>query len=269
MGTNIKTTCAGVSFRPSRTPTLLLAAFTLAAACSAFLLPRIPQDPAYNQFADNRSFLRIPHFLDVGSNACFLFVGALGVLFLLGAERLRKKASFITAEERWPYVLVFIGVALTSIGSAYYHWAPDNGRLVWDRLPMSIAFMSLFAAIITERVSVRLGLQSLLPLIALGVGSVLYWHFTELKGRGDLRLYGFVQFYPVVAIPLLMTLFPVRYTRSNDLLVAVVFYALAKMFEVLDGPLFAISHLVSGHTMKHVAAAAALYGCSECSNVDP
>jgi hypothetical protein len=260
MSTNINTTCAGGRFRLSPTLTLpLLVAFTLAAVCSAFLLPRISQDVAYNQFADNRSFLRIPHFFDVGSNACFLFVGALGLGFLLRAERLGTKVSFITAEERWPYLLFFLGVALTGIGSAYYHWAPDNGRLVWDRLPMSIAFTSLFAAIISERVSVRLGLLSLLPLIALGVGSVLYWHFTELKGRGDLRLYGFVQFYPLLAIPLLMILFRARYTRSTDLFAVLAFYALAKVFEVLDARLFDISHLVSGHTLKHLAAAMGTY----------
>ncbi|PYU18912.1 MAG: hypothetical protein DMG30_26090 [Acidobacteria bacterium] len=121
------------------------------------------------------------------------------------------------------YAVFFLGVALTSIGSAYYHWAPDNGRLVWDRLPMSIAFMSLLAAIITERITVNAGLRSLLPLMALGIASVLYWHLTELKGQGDLRLYGLVQFYPVMAIPLLLTLFPARYTRSADLFVAVAF----------------------------------------------
>jgi len=260
MSTNIKTTRAASRFRPSRAlALLLLAAFTLAAVCGAFLWPRIPQDPAYNQFADNRSFLRIPHFLDLGSNVGFLLVGALGLTFLLSAENLRTKASFITAEERWPYVLFFLGVALTSIGSAYYHWAPDNDRLLWDRLPMSIAFMSLLAAIITERISVKLGLRSLLPLIALGVGSVLYWHFTELGGRGDLRLYGFVQFYPLVAIPLLMIMFPARYTRSTDLFTALAFYAAAKVFEVLDASVFAMGRFVSGHTMKHVAAAVGAY----------
>jgi hypothetical protein len=260
MSTNIKTARAGSRVRPSRTPALLLlAVFTLAAICGAFLLPRIPQDPAYKRFADNRSFLRIPHFLDMGSNACFLLVGALGLVFLLRTENLRKKASFVIAEERWPYVVFFLGVALTSIGSAYYHWAPDNGRLVWDRLPMSIAFMSLLAAIITERISVKFGLRSLVPLIALGIASVLYWHLTELKVQGDLRLYGLVQFYPVVAIPLLMALFPARYTRGVDLLVAVAFYALAKGFELLDAPIFAVGHLVSGHTLKHVAAAMAGY----------
>ena len=75
---------------------------------------------------------------------------------------------------------------LTAACSSYYHLAPDNARLVWDRLPMTVGFMGLFAAMLTERVNPRLGRALLVPLIFAGVGSVVYWFWTELRGVGDL-----------------------------------------------------------------------------------
>jgi hypothetical protein len=36
-------------------------------------------------------------------------------------------------------------------------------------------------------------------------------------------------------------------------------YALAKVLETFDEPIFAAGHIVSGHTLKHLAAAAAGY----------
>jgi hypothetical protein len=94
MGTSTTTAYERSRVRPSPTAALLLlSALTLAAMCIAFFLPRIPQDPAYNRFADNRTLLGIPHFLDVVSNACFLLVGALGLVFLLGSEKRSTGAS--------------------------------------------------------------------------------------------------------------------------------------------------------------------------------
>jgi hypothetical protein len=167
--------------------------------------------------------------------------------------------SFLDRSERWPYVIFFLGVALVSFGSTYYHLAPDNARLVWDRLPMALAFMSFLAAMVSERVSLRTGLVLLPALLALGIGSVLSWHWSELAGRGDLRLYGFVQFYPAVSVLLLVLLFPPRYTRTGDLVGIAGFYAMAKVFEVSDREIFALGGLVSGHTLKHLAAALATY----------
>jgi hypothetical protein len=151
----------------------------------------------------------------------------------------------------------FAGVLLTGFGSSYYHLAPDNDRLVWDRLPMTVAFMGLFASMIGERVGVRAGAWLLWPLVWLGVASVFNWHTGEQRDAGDLRLYGFVQFYPLVAIPLLMYLFPARYTRSGDVLVALGWYLLAKVLEVgvIDHGIYGAGQFVSGHTLKHLAAA--------------
>ncbi len=148
---------------------------------------------------------------------------------------------------------------MTSLGSSYYHLAPDNDRLVWDRLPMTLGFMSVFAAVIQERVSLTLGRRLLIPLLGLGLASVLYWQMTERAGAGDLRLYGMVQFYPLVMIPLMLAMFPPRYTRGSDIIGALFLYGGAKLLELADAMVFSAGRIVSGHTLKHMAAAAASY----------
>jgi hypothetical protein len=153
---------------------------------------------------------------------------------------------------------MFFALILTAGGSAYYHLAPNNARLVWDRLPIIIVFMALLAAVIAERVSVNAGL-ALFPLLeALGVASVLYWRSSELNGHGDLRLYAAVQVYAILILLLALLLQP-RYARGADFAVVVGLYALAKILEEADRQVFAIGGLVSGHTLKHMAAAAAGY----------
>lgn len=238
---------------------LVIASVTLAAVAAIMALPPIPQSQDYHNFADRRALLGISNFLNVISNAAFLLAGTLGLLFLSRQNDSKPGSSFIQRAEQWPYAFFFLGIALTGLGSAYYHLAPDNARLVWDRLPMTIAFTAILSAIIAERISVKAGLLSLGPLLAVGIGSVAYWHVTELGSLGDLRPYALVQFYPVLAIPLIVFLFPARYTRSADLLGAAVLYALAKAFEALDRQIFAVGHIVSGHTLKHLAAAMATY----------
>jgi hypothetical protein len=237
---------------------LLLSLLTVASAGVLFLLPPIAQDPEYHFFADRRAFLGIPNCLDVASNLPFAAVGLAGLLFLLRRGS-PTTDSFVCDRERWFYILLFVGVALTSAGSTYYHLEPSNERLVWDRLPMTIGFMSIFAAVIAERISLRWGMILLAPLIAIGAASVLYWRMTEAAGAGDLRLYGLVQFYPLLAIPLIIWLFPPRYTRTSTLAGALAFYVLAKLLEVLDKAIFSVGGIVSGHSLKHVAAAAGVW----------
>lgn len=237
---------------------LLMGGVTVAAVVAVALLPPIRQSPAYFGSADQRTLLGIPSFADVVSNLPFLVVGAWGVLFAL-KERHAPGNRFLARQEAWPYVVFFAGVGLTCIGSAYYHWAPSNATLVWDRLPMTLAFMGIFSASIAEQINPKLGVRLLPVLAALGIASVVYWRLGELRGAGDLRPYGLVQFFPLLAIPLLVLLFPRRYTRSADLLVALGIYAVAKAFEVLDVAIFRLGHVVSGHTLKHLAAALAVY----------
>ena len=247
-----------------RTGLTVLLVVTLGVIVVDLLLPRIPQPQSYHNFADQRSFMGIPNFGDVVSNVPFAIFGVMGLLFWWRLFRTRSHAEpdtkhFLDPRERWPYLIVFIGVLLTAFGSAYYHLEPSNARLVWDRLPMTIAFMAMVAAIIAERISVRTGLWLLPVLVLIGMSSVLVWYRSEVNDVGDLRFYATVQAYSLLFL-LVALLLPPRYTRSSDLAIVAGFYALAKVLETYDKQIFdALGHIVSGHTLKHLAAAGAAY----------
>jgi len=217
---------------------------------AAILVPRVDLPPAYHHFADQRRWLGIPNFGDVASNVVFLLAGVGGLAFFV---RHPNQQSFEDPRERWPYVFVFLGLILTAFGSAYYHLAPDDSRLVWDRLPMTIVFMPLVSTLIAERANLKLGLYLLPLLIVVGIASVIHWRWTVLLGAGDLRFYGAVQLYAVLAL-FAALLLPARYTRGSDLLVVAGFYALAKVCETADREIYSVGHIVSGHTLKHLAA---------------
>ena len=152
-------------------------AFTLASVAAAFLLPAMPQPLEYHDFADDRHMAGVASFLDVISNGAFLLAGIAGMIVTL-----YPRTTFEYARERLPYLVFFLGVALTGLGSGYYHRAPDNESLFWDRLPMTIAFMSLISAQIGDRIGIRAGPALLLPLLLVGMGSVVYWILTERAG---------------------------------------------------------------------------------------
>ncbi len=237
----------------SKAPLLLLA-LAIVIAIVALFLPPIPQPLAYHNFADQRAWLGIPNFGDVVSNVPFAMVGLGGLIFLFKP----RPATFVDPRERWLYLVMFAGLILTAFGSAYYHLAPGNARLVWDRIPIMIVFMALVAAVIAERVSVVAGLWLFPALQATGIGSVLVWRARELHGHGDLRFYAAVQMYAILVLLLLLPV-PAKYTRGSDFAVVVGFYVLAKVLEEADRQVFALGHIVSGHTLKHLAAAAAGY----------
>jgi hypothetical protein len=224
----------------------------------AAALPRIAQDPAYHAFADARGLGPIPNVLNVVSNVAFLVVGALGLRFLARNRRRARSEAFVTPEERRPFEVFFAGVALTSVGSAYYHWRPDNTTLFWDRLPMTVGFMALLASVIAERLSVRTGARSLAPLVLVGAASALYWHLGELRGVGDLRPYALVQFGSMILIPVMLAFFPPRYTRTADFVGSLGWYLVAKAPEYFDHAFLRLTG-VSGHTWKHLASAVAAY----------
>jgi hypothetical protein len=237
----------------------VLAVATVLLVVVDLLLPRIPQPQSYHMFANQRSFLGVPNFADVVSNVPFAIVGIWGLIYLLRLNAEEISLRFLDRRELWPYLLIFVGLILTSIGSSYYHLHPDNDRLVWDRVPMTIVFMSLIAALIMERMNLRAGLWLWPLLLLIGVGSVAQWHWSEVHGVGDLRFYGTVQAYSVLFL-LLALLFPARYTCGRDWLFVAGCYVLAKILETFDRPIFEMTgQVVSGHTLKHLAAACAGY----------
>ena len=117
---------------------------------------------------------------------------------------------------------------------------------------MALAFMAILASAVAERVSARAGAILLWPLLAIGVFSLLVWRW-----NGDLRLYGWVQFFPCLALPLIFLLFPAKYTGTHYWIIATALYVLAKVLEYADERIYSIGHFVSGHTLKHLGAAAA------------
>ena len=120
----------------------------VAALVAVMALPPIAQDPSYHDFADRRTFFGIPSFLNVVTNLAFLAVGIAGI------GRCANGRGAMGA--RWSWMACFIGTALVGLGSGYYHLAPDNGALVWDRVPMSIGFMGLLVAVLAEHLNLRL-----------------------------------------------------------------------------------------------------------------
>ena len=230
----------------------LFAAFTVLALAAAVLLPAMPQPLEYHDFADQRSMLGVANFLDVASNAGFLRAGLAGLMVAM-----RRDTRFAHRAERWPYAVFFLGVVLTAAGSAYYHLAPDNERLFWDRLPMTIAFMSLIAAQVTERISLRAGLWLLVPMLAVGAASVVYWIATERAGAGNVIPYAALQAYAVAALLLIALTRPSRSTRGGDIYLVFACYVAAKLLEHFDREILGLGHWVSGHTLKHFAAALA------------
>jgi len=132
---------------------------------------RIPQAPGYHDFADRRSFLGVANFWDVISNVPFLVVGIWG-LFVVMSNKFQ--ASPFARSESWPYIVFFLGLALTFLGSSYYHLQPTNFRLMWDRLPMTLGFMGILCGTIAERISLSAGIRLLPPLVLLGLSSVGY-----------------------------------------------------------------------------------------------
>ena len=237
---------------------LFIGSVSAAAAIAVALLPRVSQPQEYHNFADQRTFLSVPNLLNVISNAPFLLAGIWGLTVALRPMQ-GEGRPFLNSVERWPYLILSVGVGLTCFGSAYYHLAPNNTRLVWDRLPMAIGFMSLLSAMLMERINLRAGGLALAPLLLLGIASVEYWYVTELHGAGDMRFYLMVQFYTLALILLLLWLFPARYTRGTDVVVAMGFYVLAKILELADRRFFTFGHIISGHTLKHLAAALGVY----------
>jgi hypothetical protein len=234
----------------------LVVALTTALALAAILVPAMPQPLSYHEFADCRGFWAIPNFFNVVSNLPFLAGGVLGLhLIWTGGGR------FIEQREQLPYIVFFLGALLTCLGSAYYHAAPDNPRLVWDRMPMTLGFAGLVAATVAERVSLGVGLRSLWPLLALGVITVLYWYASERAGTGNLIPYAAYQAWSIVIIVLLLLIYPARrYSHGGLLAWAALWYGLAKVFETFDLQVYRLlGGTLSGHTIKHLLAAGAVF----------
>ncbi|WP_420550097.1 ceramidase domain-containing protein [Curvivirga sp.] len=215
----------------------------------------IAQDISYHNFADQRNMLGIDHFLNVLSNIFFLIIGVLGI-----RESLQMKDEYL--KYRLVSLVFFIGVGLVGLGSGYYHLDPNNMTLVWDRLPMTIAFMAFFSMVVIDRIDARIGQKVVLPIsLLLGALSILYWVITENMGVGDLRAYAFIQFFPVILIGLICWMYrQAEIMKVSMLSYVFLWYAIAKILEHFDLQFYQLTlGFVSGHSLKHVAAAIATW----------
>jgi len=226
----------------------------LAAIIAALIIGPIAQDPGYHKLSDERTILSVPNFWNVMTNAPFVIIGAMGMLLLA-----RGNVPGGLAELRTIYFTFFLGVFATGIGSAFYHYEPINQTLVWDRVPITVSFMAFFSAVTGEQISINAGRKLVWPLIALGIFSVLSWYMSELRGAGDLRLYALVQYLPVLLTPVILLLYKSRLTPSCYLWSVVGAYGVAKVAESLDGQLYGTVKIISGHSIKHLAAALGTY----------
>jgi len=207
-----------------------------------FQLP-IHQDLAYHHFADTKVLFGIPNFQNVISNLPFVLVGLAGVGLCMRRDHDESKIAWL---------LFFVGIALVGFGSIYYHINPNSQTLLWDRLPMAVGFMALFAALLGELIEARLPRVLLVPMVMIGFASVMVWHWFD-----DLRLYVWVQFMPMLVIPVMLLLYRKRYSHTYLLVLALLVYLLAKVLEGFDLEIFSLmQNAIGGHAMKHVVAAA-------------
>jgi hypothetical protein len=226
---------------PAARGSLVLVICAGALAGAAFL-PPITQPQAYHQFADQRHVFGLPHAFDVLSNATFLIAGLLGLWFVLGAGRT------LDAGTRWALALLFLGLVLTTLGSAYYHLAPDDQRLVFDRMPITIVLAGCIGTVLADRFGGATA-WSVAAFIAVGLWTVHHWGAT-----GDLRWYFLFQALAFVFAALLLLLFPSRNNATPAIAIALLGNVAAKIFELLDRPIYSLGGVVSGHTLKHLSA---------------
>ncbi len=216
----------------------LPAVLCLGSLAAVLFFKPLPQPASYHDFADQRTLLGIPHFMDVASNLPFLVAGFYGLY-----NAAAKKAGAL-------WIVLALSVFLTCFGSSYYHWAPSDATLFWDRLPMALGFSALLAIMLQERVWRENDRHIFSAGILLaGVGSLLYWRW-----QNDLRFYFLLQAWAVLLVPLIIGLYPDPYRGTGWLWLGVGLYALSKIFELLDRPIYGALSVVSGHSLKHVAA---------------
>jgi len=244
----ISTSLSSLSRRPSIAPpqfreTCLIGAL-LALVLVACLAPAMPGAAWHvTHFADTRAWLNLPNAADVLSNLPFLAMGVLGLARLRSSRNAPVGAGWF-----------FTGLILTWAGSSFYHLAPDVPRgLVADRLGMAVAFAGFLGIAAGERISVRAGHAIVVLMTAAGL--LAAW-----MAGDNLTPWAVVQFGGMaLAVGLVLTR-PLPGALGVRLGAVIFFYILAKLFELSDATVFeATGHIVSGHTLKHLAAALAAW----------
>ena len=224
----------------------LLVMLVIASLLSLFIIEPISQDLAYHSFADARTIFGISNFFDVISNLTFIFVGIVGLSYVV---------TDWDGKTSWSWLILFLAILMVAAGSSYYHLNPSNETLTWDRLPMAVGFMALFVTVLGDYVNPKLEQWLLIPMCLLGIFSVIYWHIND-----DLRIYAWVQFCSLGLLLAIISLFKPNALLTKYLIYALIFYTLSKITEYFDVAIFThTQEMISGHTIKHILAAIATF----------
>lgn len=198
-------------------------------------------------FVDARTLWGIPNAIDVLSNAPLSLAGGLG----LCALRARAWPSATHAALR----VFFVGLLLTGVGSAWYHWAPDAATLVWDRMGMAVTFAGAMALSVAERVDPSSARPTLVVAFVAAVCSAAL-PFTH----GNVLPWAVVQFGGVALLVWAAWRKPAAGAVGVSIGSLIAWYAVAKALELGDQAVFHVTgEALSGHSLKHLAAALAAW----------
>lgn len=264
---------AGPSARISRrSHAVWLPVIAAALALALGLHGPIPQWASYHAFADARAWLGIPNAANVLSNLPFALIGAWGLWLHSPIWPTSPESSQSSQSSQRPaawgggrsraWACFSVALTCTAFGSALYHWAPDNALLVFDRLPIAWACAALLCAFLSERVDARWGgVPALSAALVAATAAVAWWRISEQRGQGDLRPYLYVQFLPMLLVPAALWLklpsCSAQAVGNNTWWTVLGLYAAAKAMELADQAVFDVLGFGSGHTLKHLLAAAA------------
>lgn len=206
--------------------------------------------PDYFNFADQRYMLGVPNAFDVLTNLLFISVGASGLYWIFKNKTL--EGSFYFYVGLW----LSLSILLTGFGSAYFHWTPQPDTLTWDRFPMTLAFAGLCSLIAGDRFGKNMGWSLFIILLPLGPICV----FAYKANFWTLRPYAALQLATVLFVLISVIIKPKGKMPNSLFYWALGLYALAKVFEKHDHQVFDfLSNCLSGHSIKHILAALALY----------
>jgi hypothetical protein len=202
-------------------------------------------------FVDARSWWGIPNTLDALSNLPMLGVGLWGVGRI---HCILPRASLA----RRPALLAFAGLVLTWAGSTVYHWHPVPATLVLDRLGMAVTFAGVLGWAVAERLHLPWATRFAGCVVVAGAvsaalpvwgGRVMPWAVLQFGGLALVLAHAALTLREGAG----------RWTCKSPWLALVGCYVLAKWLELQDEQVFIWTRQwISGHTLKHLAAACAL-----------
>ncbi len=221
------------------------------ALSSAWAAP-LAQVAHYHAFADQSDWLGLPHAGDVLSNLGFALAGLCGLYLMAQRE---TRGDPLPAIEAAALALFFGGLLLTACGSTWYHLAPDDQRLLIDRLCMVPAFAGVLSLVFAQRLDRRSAwaIQGLVLLWG-GVAALLW------QANGNLLPWAALQVSGMLLLAGLALVRGPGLPSATGVVAILLCYGLAKAFEMADAPIHALTGgWLSGHSLKHwMAAAAAL-----------